>query len=313
MLWHAIDPDANRPQMKRLHEISIVTHCVTDLDAEIDTWSRYLGYALKARGNLPDDLCSVWNAAAETGRPYAIMAPANDSPVYIRFVETAERTGYWPPVTWGWNATEILVQDPDELAQQLEGSPIKRFGGPMDLTRNPKAPRAMQTLGPSGAILYFARLLPGGSRYGLHGAKIPVDRIFNVILGGPSLQELGVFYREKMGLRVSDPVGFVGTLAAEACDAPPDTEFPVCVAPLRARNSILELDEYPQNSSARPRNEGCIPGGMSMVGFETASLDDFPVPLRAKPSAIECFPYNGSRVAVAEGPAGEWLELIERL
>jgi len=297
--------------MKRLREIRLVTHCVADLATEIETWSRYLGYALKDRGNLAADLCAAWNAAAETGRPYAIMAPANDTPVYIRFVETGERAGYWPPVTWGWNATEILVQDPDELALQLQGSPIKRFGGPMDLHRAPKAPRAMQTLGPSGAMLYFARLLPGGSRYGLHGAKIPVDRIFNVILGGPSLDKLREFYSNAMGLRVGDPMGYVGTLAAEACNAPPDTEFPICVAPLRARHSILELDEYPQNSAPRSRVEGCIPGGMSMVGFDTASLDDFPVPLRAEPAAVACFPYNGSRVAVTEGPAGEWLELIE--
>jgi catechol 2,3-dioxygenase-like lactoylglutathione lyase family enzyme len=297
--------------MKRLREIRLVTHCVADLATEIETWSRYLGYALKDRGNLAADLCAAWNAAAETGRPYAIMAPANDTPVYIRFVETGERAGYWPPVTWGWNATEILVQDPDELALQLQGSPIKRFGGPMDLHRAPKAPRAMQTLGPSGAMLYFARLLPGGSRYGLHGAKIPVDRIFNVILGGPSLDKLREFYSNTMGLRVGDPMGYVGTLAAEACNAPPDTEFPICVAPLRARHSILELDEYPQNSAPRSRVEGCIPGGMSMVGFDTASLDDFPVPLRAEPAAVACFPYNGSRVAVTEGPAGEWLELIE--
>lgn len=298
--------------MKRLREIRIVTHCVTNLDAEVDAWSRYLGYVLKDRGHLSAELCAAWNATAETGLPYAIMAPANDTPVYIRFIESGERVGYWPPVTWGWNATEILVQNPDELAQQLQGSPIKRFGGPMDLYQAPKAPRAIQTLGPSGAMLYFARLLPGGSRYGLHGAKIPVDRIFNVILGGPSLDDLRNFYGETMGLRVGAPVGFVGTLAAQACDAPPNTEFPICVAPLRARNSILELDEYPKNSSPRHRDAGRLPGGMSMVGFDTPTLDDFPVTLRAEPASIESFPYNGARVAVAEGPAGEWLELIEK-
>jgi len=199
------------------------------------------------------------------------------------------------------------------LAQELADSPIRRFGGPMDLTRQPKAPRAIQTLGPSGAMLYFARLLPGGSRYGLHGARARVDRIFNVILGGPSLVELADFYRDTLGMRVGEPMGFAGTLAAEACGAPPDTVFPICVAPVRARNSLLELDEYPENSAPRPRDEGCIPGGMSMVTFLTPSLDDFPVALRAAPASLDCFPYSGARVAVAEGPAGEWLELIESI
>jgi catechol 2,3-dioxygenase-like lactoylglutathione lyase family enzyme len=239
------------------------------------------------------------------------MAPASNAPVYIRFVETGDRVGYWPPVTWGWNATEILVQDPDKLAAQLNDSPIRRFGGPGDLYNSEKAPRAIQTLGPSGAMLYFTRILPGGSRYGLHGAKAPVDRIFNVVLGGPSLDTLRSFYQDILGLNVGEPMGFTMTLAAQACGASPDTEFPICVAPLRARNSILELDEYPENSAARDREVDCMPGGMSMVSFDTPTLDNFPVPFRATARPIHAFPYDGKRVAVAEGPAGEWLELIE--
>ena len=297
--------------IRRLREIRMVTHCVSDLDAEIDTWERYLDYELRDSGRLPNELCTAWDATAESDRAYGVMAPASGAATYIRFVETGPREGYWPPVTWGWNATEILVQDPDALAVALNDSPIRRFGGPMDLTRQPKAPRAMQTLGPSGAMLYFARLLPGGSRYGLHGAKTRVDRIFNVILGGPSLSELRDFYHDQLGMRIGEPMGFVGTLAAEACGAPPDTEFPICVAPVKPRNSILELDEYPENSAPRNRANGCIPGGMSMVTFDTPSLDEFPIAFRQTPTVINAFPYDGRRVAVAEGPAGEWLELIE--
>ena len=289
----------------------MVTHCVADLDSEVATWATHLDYELQDQGVLPAGLCAAWDAHNEAGLPYAVMAPGSGAEIYIRFIETGPREGYWPPVTWGWNATEILVQDPDALALELNDSPIRRFGGPMNLTRQPKAPRAMQTLGPSGAMLYFARLLPGGSRYGLHGARTRVDRIFNVILGGPSLTELATFYRDALGMRVGEPMGFVGTLAAEACGAPADAEFPICVAPVRPRHSILELDEYPENSAPRPRADGHIPGGMSMVAFDTPALDDFPVALRAEPATVDAFPYNGARVAVAEGPAGEWLELIE--
>ncbi len=302
--------DTRKP-VKRLREIRVVTHCVNDLDSEIDTWARYLDYQLVDRGTLPADLCTTWAATAETGREYAVMAPASGKPVYIRFVATGPRPGYWPPVTWGWNATEILVQDPDALARQLESSPIRRFGGPLDLTSQPKAPRAMQTFGPSGAMLYFARILPGGSRYGLHGADSRVDRIFNVILGGPSFADMTAFYGGVLGMRVGAPVMFAGSPAAESSGAPPGAEFPVCVAPVRARHSILELDEYPVTTAARPREAGCMPGGMSMVAFTTSSLEDFPVAFRAAPVAVATFPYNGARVAVAEGPAGEWLELIE--
>ena len=160
-------------------------------------------------------------------------------------------------------------------------------------------------------MLYFTRILPGGSRYGLHGAKTFVDRVFNVVLGGPDLEALRKFYGETLGLRVSAPIPFAMTLAAQATNASPDTLFPICVAPVRARHCILELDEYPADTLARLRGAGELPGGMSMVSFAVKSLDDFPVPLRAAPRQILGAPYNGRRVAVVEGPAGEWLELIE--
>ncbi|MGI9291393.1 MAG: hypothetical protein ACR2QG_09000, partial [Gammaproteobacteria bacterium] len=168
--------------MRHLREIRIVTHCVADLDKEISVWRDFLDYQLCAEGTLSETLCSSWGTEAETGRPYAIMQPADNSEVYIRFIETGNRPGYWPPVTWGWNATEILVSNPDQLAERLQDCPIERFGGPGDLYPSPKAPRAIQTLGPSGAMLYFTRILPGGSRYGLHGSKTDVGRIFNVVL-----------------------------------------------------------------------------------------------------------------------------------
>jgi hypothetical protein len=297
--------------MKILRDIAIVTHCVSDLELEIHTWEQLLGYRLCERGRLSAGLCAAWGTAAEQGREYALLQPASGAPVYVRCIATGERPGYWPPVTWGWNATEILVQDPDRLAQQLAGTAIRRFGGPADLYTAPKAPRAMQALGPSGAMLYFTRLLPGGSRYGLHGAKSFVDRVFNVVLGGPSLDELRTFYADKMRLRVGEPMPFAMTLAAQACDAPADTLFPICVAPLRARHSILELDEYPENTTPRPRDHAALPGGMSMVSFTTGSLAQVPVPLRAAPAAVPEFPYNGRRVGVIVGPAQEWLELIE--
>ena len=48
-----------------------------------------------------------------------------------------------------------------------------------------------------------------------------------------------------------------------------------------------------------------------MVSFDTESIDALDVPLRCEATAIDEFPYNGKRSAIIEGPAGEWLELIE--
>ncbi|MEC9375548.1 MAG: hypothetical protein VYA80_04160 [Pseudomonadota bacterium] len=299
--------------MKILLDIKMVTHCVSNLSKEIAAWSQYLDYELITQATVDQSLCKAWNTPKELGRPYALMAPKNGGNTFIRFLETGTRIGYWPPVTWGWNATEILVSDPDALLEKLDNSPIHCFSGPDDLYDHPKAPRAIQTLSPSGAMLYFTRIKPGGSRYGIHGAKTSVDRIFNVVLGGPSLDELQHFYSHIMGLRVGNPMMFKMTLAAQASNANPETLFPICVAPIRARHNILELDEYPDITTMRPREAGCIPGGMSMVSFRVKNLDEVELNLRAEPVVInsKIAPYQNQRVAIIEGPAGEWLELIE--
>jgi hypothetical protein len=49
-----------------------------------------------------------------------------------------------------------------------------------------------------------------------------------------------------------------------------------------------------------------------MVSFFVDKLDDLPIGFRAEPQILEGVVYDGCRVAVAEGAAGEWLELIER-
>jgi catechol 2,3-dioxygenase-like lactoylglutathione lyase family enzyme len=297
--------------MRLLKDISIVTHCVSNLDSEIAAWTSQLDYRVLTAGVLPAELCHAWNTPADQGLPFAVLGPASGAAVFIRLIQAGARSGYWPPVTWGWNVTEILVEDPDQLARQFAGSPFRRLGGPGDLYSSPKAPRAIQTCGPAGTTLYFTRILPGGSRYGLHGAQSRVDRVFNVIVGGPSMDALRNFYGNTLGLRVSEPIPFVMTMAAAATGAPPDTLFPIAVATVRPRNCIIELDEYPATTSARPRGKGQLPGGISMVSFKVDNLDDIALPFRAPPIAINDAPYDGRRIAVIEGPAGEWLELVE--
>ena len=63
--------------MKHLTEIEVVTHCVADLDREVDAWQRCLGYELAERGQLGEDLCAAWDTPADAGRDYALVQPAS--------------------------------------------------------------------------------------------------------------------------------------------------------------------------------------------------------------------------------------------
>ena len=91
---------------------------------------------------------------------------------------------------------------------------------------------------------------------------------------------------------------------------PEETTYPLAVAAVSPR-FLIELDEYPDAAVTRPRAEGALPPGIAMVGFAVEDLGLFDVDWRASPATLDESPYNGRRVGVLVGPAGEWIELIE--
>jgi len=290
--------------------VSGVNHGRRLLRAE-SAWAEFLGYQTIARGRLDEQLCAAWGTPAAAGRPWCLMQPASGANCHIRFIGGGETGGYGPPASWGWNATELLASDPDRLARTLSDSPFRILGGPGNLYAHPKSPRAMQARGPSGELVYFTRILPGGSRYGMKGARSPVDRAFIVTVGGPSLEIMQQFYGGMLGQRVMDRMPFLNGILADACGVARSTIFPTSVAIIPGRSHLVEMDEYPAHTKPRQCRPGQLPDGMAMVGFRVANLNIPGLPLRAPPQRIELPPYAGRRVAVIEGAAGEWLELIE--
>ena len=245
------------------------------------------------------------------GRRFVLMQPASGAEVYLRFIEGSAPAQEAPGLTThGWNAAELLVTDPDLLARQFPQSSFEVIGQPQDLYPRPKSPRAMQVRGPAGEILYMTRFDPAGSNYALGSATTLVDRVFIVVVGGPSMSELRRFYGDVLGLPVSDTTPMRISVLARANNLPADMTFPLALAPL-PKDFAVELDEYPSNTRPRSRPYGGLPPGMAMVTFLADQPDRLAVTWRQKLRAIGSPPYGGRRAGVTIGPAGEWIEIIE--
>lgn len=294
-----------------LKTIAIVTLLVRQLAPVEGAYREHLDYRTVHRGEISADLAGVWDSPGMAGRDYVLMGPASGAEVYLRFVKAPPRRGEDRPLmTHGWNATEILVEDPDALARRLDGSPFRVIGPPADLMTTRDSPRAMQVLGPAGELLYFTRIIPGGSGFDLGAASVPVDRVFITVVGGPSLKELRRFYGQVMGLPLGDDLRWRIDVLARAHGLPVATTFPLAVAIL-PKNFLVEMDEYPAGARPRARSSAGPPPGMAIVSFTADSLDGSRADWRRPPRAVADFPYAGRRVAVTVGPAGEWLEIIE--
>jgi hypothetical protein len=294
-----------------LRSLCLVTYCVEELDSSVAAWTEYLGYQLVDTDPISEALAASWGTPAAAGKPAALLQPASGEPIFLRFIATGETRGFESPATAGWTATELLVQDPDALAARLETSPFQRLAGPGDLFPGPKSPRAMQVVGPTGELIYFTRILPGGSRYGMKQARCPVDRPFIVTVSGTSTSAMQAFYAETLGMRVMPPMNFINGILAHACGVSPTTNFPTSISTSPGRRYLIEMDECPPGLPERPRQAGQLPPGMAMVSSRVRSLAPLVPSLRAEPMAVSQAPYGGRRTGVVVGAAGEWLEVLE--
>lgn len=290
--------------------ILIITLGAPDIGAMEAAYSQWLGYTVEVHGKVDKDLASAWAAPAMAGRPYVLMQPESKAKIYLRFVQVDAADGYVPMKTFGWNAIEIMVKDPDELAERLAkpGSPFEIIGPPRPL--GPNSPiRAMQVVGPAKEVLYLTRIPPRADDPSV-GARTFVDRPFILIVGGPRLDGLRDFYGTTFGAKVSPPGQARMTVLNKAHGFDIETTHPLSVARISAQYSI-EMDGYPDTAMPRPTKKEELPPAIASVSFEVDALDGLKVPLLAKPQKVAAAPYSGRRVAMTRGAAGELVELVE--
>jgi len=291
-----------------LSAIVAVTLLVPDVQAAERAYRQVLDYQTVERGQLAGEQAASWGAKALAGREFVVLQPSSREPVYLRMVETDAAPA--PALkALGWNATEILVEDPALLEPRLQDSPFRVIGPPAPLDFNP-AVVAMQALGPAGELLYFTRMPAGVSKFGLGSATSFVDRVFIVVLAVHDIRGTLDFYAATFGLSVTEPVATRVAILAEAWGLPREHPFLLGIVRLPER-FLIEVDEYPASAPPRTAADGELPSGMAMVSFEVSSLEPYIPRLLAAPTALAGVPYSGRRAGVMLGPGGEHIELIE--
>lgn len=291
-----------------LDAIVAVTLSAPDLAAAERAYESQLGYQTVERGRVTRVLAQGWGAPAMRGRDYVVMQPPSGAPVYLRLVDAEPLHGYAPLQTTGWNANEILVEDPVQLAPRLS-APFEIIGPPRPLAFNPKIV-AMQVTGPVGEVNYFTRIPPGASTFDLGTATTFVDRTFIVVVGGRDIHAMRAFYRDVLELPTTDPAPTRVEVIQDAYALPRDAMTLLALAKL-PRDFLIELDQYPPGVKDRPRRRGALPPGIAMVSFSVKELPTSGLRWAATPRRQSGLPYEGRRAGVLLGAAGEWIELIE--
>jgi hypothetical protein len=291
----------------QLGAIRAVTYSVPDLRAIERAYVGELGYIVAARGHVGAAQARSWGSPKSTGLPELLLGPASGESVYLRFVEEVEATGWVALQTFGWNATEFVVQDVDALAARLSrgASEFEIIGPPKSLTRFPMI-RAMQVIGPAGECCYFTQVGPG-SGLDLAEAQSFVGRVFIVVSAGPDADALFTPYAE-FANAVDPPVATPVVVISNAHQLPPQTLHRHGLVRL-SEGTLIELDEYPRSATVRPRIDGKLPPGMAMVTFAVESLGNREF---IAPQGQSDLPGLGGPTACLRGAAGELIEIVGR-
>lgn len=301
-----IGRDRPRPT---LGVIRAVTYSVPDLRAIEQAYVGELGYTVAARPLIDRAEADAWGAPTMAGSQALLLAPASAEAVHLRFIHDADAAGWEALTTFGWNATEFVVQDVEALATRLAGGAFFRvIGPPRPLTRFPMI-RAMQALGPAGECCYFTQV-GAGSGLELAAARAFVGRVFIVVSGGPDVNRLLAAYAAFANPR-DPPVATPVSVISRFHGLPSGTMHRHALVRL-TEGTLIELDEYPRSARVRPIVEGKLAPGMAMVTLSVdSSVEHFASEraLIAPPAACRLPGITGTCGCI-RGAAGELIELV---
>jgi hypothetical protein len=281
------------PAAAPLGTIRAVTITAGDLKAVEEAWTRFMGYKVVSRGRLKRATVESWDALVLAGKRFLILGPQSGEPTYLRFVEQPPPAEEAQGRTLGWRATEITVQNSDELYDRLKGSPFK-VTGPPAVVPTYSYLKAMQAIGPGGERLNLTWITE--HRPDLAVARSFVGRCFIATLGVPDLPKELEYFHATFG-NTPSPIRNLGT-------------FQLAVVPLQDGTKI-EVDHLGPQAKPQARLEGGLPYGLALVTFECSKLDALRSRFFEPPRLNALEPHKGRRAATLRGLSGELIELVE--
>ncbi len=289
--------------------LKCATHVVADLDNTIARYESWMDYRTVERGEVPSDLAAAWDAPASANRSYAVLQPASGAEVFLRFVEGDPVPDYLPIRTYGWAAIELCVTDVEAVNAKMLQSPFEVIGPPKPLDGFATV-KPMQVRGADQETVYLTQILQPGPDTGLPQPQSLVDRPFIMVLACPDLRKTAQWVKDVFGLPMIDPVAIRYSMIEKAFGLPETTKIELTTA--RGGGQVfLELDQYPDAATERPRHAGALPPGVAITTMVYPDFDRLEGHWSSAPVVRVGAVYGGRRSGVVTTPEGALLEIVE--
>lgn len=283
------------------------TLTMPDPAAVAENYVRHFGYRIDSTGTVDAATAKVWGAPKQEGAQTIILRATSGLPQWLRFVEHPERHAQ-PLLTLGWNAIELSVKAVDTLKAPLEGTPFKWLSGPHFLSGGTSTIKAMQVEGPAGEVVYLTQIPDDPDKKHLPKAKVPVDRLFIVVLGTADSRAAQRWYMDRFDV-IERPYRETPIKCINKAHGRPENALSSLASVSLKEDGMFEIDGYPATAVPRPVKEGYLPAGFAMVTAAATGLAPW-LTLRGGTAPADRDLHMGrTKIATITGPAGEVVEL----
>jgi len=279
-----------------LGPVALCTLITPKGQALVHAYTDHLYQRVAYSGVLEQDLASAIGFDHLAGNPHWLLAN-NEGRLWLHIVEHPEAKPRKALHSHGWMAMEILVENVDQLADQLAGSPFELLRPPADLDVSDKI-RAFQARGPAGEILYLTQVNGEVPPFDLPQCRAEVDHLFIPVLSTPSRDKSLQDYSTISG---NDGICFDTKISVvnQARGFETDRRHPVATLQL-ADQALIEFDQI--MATTDPGSATSM--GMASVAFHCAGA----IPEDARPMTTK--PFVGAYASTRTGCAGERFTLI---
>ena len=282
---------------------------VPDLAQALAGYQGTLQLELVHQGSLPADIAASWGCPASAGAAHAVLRPKSGAPCWLRLVEQPPVPAFKPTTSFGWGAFELTVEDVFGWPARLVGSDFTIVGEPKQLPgMDSFVP--MQALGPGQEMIYLNQVFGNMDTLDLPKARSLTDHIFIVILATPDRAATCNWYARALDLDLGPVFELPYQMINTAFGLPQDFITALQMVG-KGRMPIVEVDDYPPQTSLRPRHAGMLPPGNALVSLAMTNLAACDAAWISPPVRRDGPLYEGRRAGTCIGPAGELLELVE--
>lgn len=285
------------------------TLTVSDLEAATARFRDHLDYRVLEEGEVDRGLAESWGTPKSAGQPCHVLGPSSGAPIYLRLIEQPRVEGFKALRTFGWNAIEICVEDVHEANRRMQASPFEIIGPPREIDGLP-AIHPMQVKGPDEEIVYLTQIKDDLPAFDLPRAESPIDKLFILVMGCSDLDQ-GLGWMEKhAGVSFGRDMEIVYTMLAGAYGSDPDALHRIATM-VHERDVFLEIDQYPDEATPRPRHDGMLVPGCAIGTMWNPDFSALPGPWITPPTERDGVIYKGCKAATMVGPDGTLVEIVE--